>query len=82
MDAIVEIAQDIEKLVLVMTNIILAVYSVVSTIRARRWRQTADFIGERLYKEEQKTIPTPKTVEKLVFASPKKLRGYLQKVRM
>ena len=82
MDTIVDIAQDIEKLVLVLTNIILAIYSVLSTIKIRRWKQTADFIGSQLVKEEQKTIDKPQTQGKLMFSSPKYLKSYVQKVKI
>ena len=82
MDRIIEMLQDIEKLVLVLTNITLAIYSMVSTIRMKKWKQTANFIASSLVKEEEKTIKEPKTKDKLVFASPKRLKSYIQQVKI
>jgi len=81
-DKIIDIAQDLEKLVLVSTNIVLAIYGFWSTIRAKRWRQTANFIGQKLVQEESKIMKEPKTKDKLVFASPRSLKTYVQNVKM
>ena len=50
MDKIIEFLQDIEKIIMLCTNIVLAIYSFISTIRARRWRQTAEYINKNTVK--------------------------------
>ena len=84
MDKIIELAQDLEKIVLVFTNIILAIYSIYSTVKARRWRQTADFVGNCLVQEEKETSVKGKSKikEKLAVVSPKILKSYVRQVKM
>jgi len=82
MEKLLEMMENIERLVLIMTNIILALYSLYATIKARRWKQTAHFVGGKLQQEEEKTIPKPKTKEKLVFASPKPLKAYMTMLKI
>ena len=82
MDRVIDVLKDIETLVLILTNIIMAIYSVYSTIKARRWQQTASFIGQKLRKQEEKTITAPKTREKLVFAAPPNIKEYISKINL
>ena len=73
---------EIEIILLLLSNIVFIVHGLYMTFNARRWRQSADFIGSRLRLEECKTIEKPKTREKLVFASPKYLKTYISQVQL
>ena len=70
MSRIIELAQDLERLVFVFTNIVLAIYGVYSTIKVKRWQRTADFIGHQLRLEEMKSITEPRAPPFLARIDP------------
>ena len=80
MEGILDIMQDVEKLILILTNIILAVLAIIGEWKSRKWKNTANFVSNRLMQEEKKNVENPKTKEVLVYASPKSLKTYMQKL--
>ena len=69
MDWFVELMQNIEKLILVLTNIIMAAFGVWSQIRASRWKQTAKFI-----KQDASFLATG-------LVPPKMIKTYVEKIK-
>jgi len=65
MDWFVELMQNIEKLILILTNIIMAAFGVWSQIRASRWKQTAKFIKKDGSFLAASCVP-PKSIETYV----------------
>ena len=65
----IDFLQDLEKIIMLLTNIILAIYGTVMTIRAKRWKQTANFVANKVVQKDG-----------LFFAAPASIRAYVKKV--
>jgi len=88
MDGLVGLLEDVEKLVSLAGNIILAIYGIYTTIRASRWKQTSEYLSKSVRLESQKVPPENKAykvdnlsvMSNTVRFAPKHLKKYVAKV--
>jgi len=89
--ALIDFLKDVEQVVLISSNIIIALLGVWSHLRGKKWKATAEFVSQEhkkrekwfrsvLKEEKLDNIEETKTKEELVFAAPQKLKTFIQKL--
>jgi len=80
LDSIIDTLEDIEKLVLVGTNIILAIFTLINAIRARKWKETAAYIGGQFRTNAAVKLKKSHVKRVLIKQSPLNILSYVNAI--